>query len=47
MMIMDYRNQLQIPSDWSTLRQFTKWWWDAGQPIDPPDDCVKVCIGSH
>ncbi len=47
---MDYRNQLQIPDNgfgWVNLRAFTKWWWASGQPIDPPEDCVKVCFGSH
>ncbi len=48
MKIKDFRNQLQIPEGgWSTLRQFTKWWWLSGQPCQPPEGCVKVCPGSH
>jgi len=28
------------------LRQFTNWWWKAGQPYKIPEDPVKICKNS-
>lgn len=35
------------PGSIETLRQFTNWWWKAGQPYAVPVDCVCVHPNSH
>lgn len=36
-----------MDEQWTSIRQFTNWWWRSGQPFAVPNDAVKRCEGSH